>query len=96
MRTRLFPLACATDEELQLIHDPDYIHAVTLAGHGSISDALAENYGLGTDDTPIFPNMHEASSLLVGGTLTAVDYVMSGKALSRFTSWGRTSSWIYW
>ena len=36
---------------------------------------------LGTDDTPIFTNMHEASSLLVGGTLTAVDYVMSGKAL---------------
>ena len=25
--------------------------------------------------------MHEASSLLVGGTLTAVDHVMSGKAL---------------
>ena len=42
---------------------------------------IAESYGLGTDDTPIFTNMHEASSLLVGGTLTAVDYVMSGKAL---------------
>ena len=41
---------------------------------------MAENYGLGTEDTPIFPNMHEASALLVGGTLTAVDYVMSGKA----------------
>ena len=39
----------------------------------------AENYGLGTEDTPIFPNMHEASALLVGGTLTAVDDVMTGK-----------------
>ena len=66
---------------MQLIHDPDFIHAVSLAGHGQLSDEHAESYGLGTDDTPIFTNMHEASSLLVGGTLTAVDYVMSGKAL---------------
>ena len=36
-------------------------------------------YGLGTEDTPMFPNMHEASALLVGGTLTAVDAVLSGK-----------------
>ena len=27
----------------------------------------------------MFPNMHEASALLVGGTLTAVDAVLSGK-----------------
>ena len=33
-------------------------------------------YGLGTEDTPMFPNMHEASALLVGGTLTAVDAVL--------------------
>ncbi|HYK73328.1 MAG TPA: acetoin utilization protein AcuC, partial [Pseudoneobacillus sp.] len=32
-----------------------------------------------TEDTPIFPKMHDASSYLVGGALTAVDYVMSGK-----------------
>jgi acetoin utilization protein AcuC len=70
----------ATKEELQLIHDPDFIHAVSLAGQGELSNELAESYGLGTDDTPIFPNMHKASSLLVGGTLTAVDYVMNGKA----------------
>ncbi len=78
---QIIPPRSATKEELQLIHDPDFIHAVSLAGHGALSNALAESYGLGTDDTPIFTNMHEASSLLVGGTLTAVDYVMSGKAL---------------
>jgi acetoin utilization protein AcuC len=70
----------ATDEELQLIHDPNYINAVKLAGLGQLPPEKAENYGLGTEDTPIFPNMHEASSFLVGGTLTAVDYVMTGKA----------------
>lgn len=70
----------ATEEELLLIHDPNYVNAVKLASKGELPEAVAENYGLGTEDTPIFPNMHEASSFLVGGTLTAVDYVMSGKA----------------
>ncbi|MFE8697042.1 acetoin utilization protein AcuC [Cytobacillus sp. FJAT-53684] len=70
----------ATDEELQLIHDPSYVQAVKLAGSGKLSSDIADNYGLGTEDVPIFPNMHEASSLLVGGTLTAVDYVMNGHA----------------
>ncbi len=70
----------ATDEELLLIHDPNYVNAVKLASIGELPQAVAENYGLGTEDTPIFPNMHEASSFLVGGTLTAVDHVMTGKA----------------
>ncbi|PGT91189.1 acetoin utilization protein AcuC [Bacillus sp. AFS040349] len=70
----------ATIDELALIHDRKYIKAVELAGHGKLQNEEALNYGIGTEDTPIFPNMHEASSLLVGGTLTAVDYVMEGKA----------------
>ncbi|WP_053364372.1 acetoin utilization protein AcuC [Bacillus sp. FJAT-27251] len=70
----------ATEDELFLIHDPDYVNAVRLAGHGQLQSEAADGFGLGTDDTPIFENMHEASSLLVGGTLTAVDQVMTGKA----------------
>ena len=70
----------ATDEELCLIHDPNFVNAVRLAGQGKLKDEAAEGYGLGTEDTPIFENMHEASALLVGGTLTAADYVMTGKA----------------
>jgi acetoin utilization protein AcuC len=68
----------ATEEELYLIHDPDYVNAVKLAGLGQISEDIAENFGMGTEDNPIFPQMHEATSLQVGGTLTAVDLVMSG------------------
>ncbi|MED3822783.1 acetoin utilization protein AcuC [Priestia flexa] len=70
----------ATDEELALVHDPAYIQAVKDAGLGSLSTTKGESYGLGTEDTPIFHNMHEASAFLVGGTLTAVDQVMTGKA----------------
>ncbi|MBP3038902.1 acetoin utilization protein AcuC [Bacillaceae bacterium Marseille-Q3522] len=76
---QIIPPRSATLEELQLIHSKDYIHAVMLAGKGKLSAAKADNYGLGTEDTPIFPEMHEASALLAGGTLTAVDYVMQGK-----------------
>ncbi|WP_174729430.1 acetoin utilization protein AcuC [Mesobacillus harenae] len=77
----IIPPRMATDEELSLVHDPNYINAVRQAGRGLLSEDAAEGYGLGTEDTPIFPNMHEASALLVGGTLTAVDQVMSGNAL---------------
>ncbi|WP_273851083.1 acetoin utilization protein AcuC [Guptibacillus spartinae] len=70
----------ATDDEISLIHDPAYIDAVKKAGKGSLASSIAANYGLGTEDTPIFSNMHEASALIVGGTLTAVDAVMTGKS----------------
>ncbi|MCM3569629.1 acetoin utilization protein AcuC [Neobacillus mesonae] len=77
----IIPPRMASEEELLLIHDPGFINAVKKAGYGQLPKEIAENYGLGTEDTPVFPNMHEASSLLVGGTLTAVDQVMTGKAL---------------
>jgi acetoin utilization protein AcuC len=76
----IIPPKQASEDELALIHDRQYIQAVKQAGQGNLPPEKAENYGLGTEDTPIFPNMHEASSFLVGGTLTAVDYVMTGKA----------------
>ena len=76
----IVPPRMASDEELLLIHDPNYVNAVKLASSGKLAENVAENYGIGTEDTPIFPNMHEASAFLVGGTLTAVDYVMNGQA----------------
>jgi acetoin utilization protein AcuC len=71
----------ATDEELSLFHDKDYIQAVKDAGAGVLAEDRASNFGIGTEDTPIFSNMHEASARLVGGTLTAVDAVMNGEAV---------------
>lgn len=70
----------ASDEELQLIHDIGFIDAVKKASLLQLPDDKANNFGLGTEDTPIFPNMHEASSLIVGGSLTAADYVMEGRS----------------
>ncbi|WP_227936871.1 acetoin utilization protein AcuC [Alkalihalobacillus deserti] len=77
---QILPPRMATDEEIALIHDEAFIEAVKSAGKGQLNETVAANYGLGTDDTPIFPHMHEAASLLVGGTLTAVDEVMEGRS----------------
>lgn len=70
----------ASDEELSLAHDPHYIEMVKKASFETTETSIYESYGIGTEDTPIFPHMHEASASLVGGTLTAVDYVMEGKS----------------
>jgi len=69
----------ATDDEIAFIHDPAFIEAVKRAGEGKLDQKSALNYGLGTEDTPIFPNMHEASALIVGGTLLAAEKVMEGE-----------------
>jgi acetoin utilization protein AcuC len=73
--------APATDEDLLLVHDETYLQAVKEASRLESQEnpeALLA-YGLGTEDTPIFRNMHEATSLIVGGTKTAVDLVVDGR-----------------
>lgn len=75
----IVPPRMASDEELLLIHSPDFIEAVKLAGEGKLDSQKALMYGLGTEDVPIFPHMHEAAALLVGSTLTAVDEVLEGR-----------------
>lgn len=70
----------ATDEELLLAHESKYIEIVKKAGRGEISNEVGSVYGIGTEDTPIFKGMHEASAMLVGSTLTAVDEVMEGRS----------------
>jgi acetoin utilization protein AcuC len=70
----------ASDKEIALFHDVDYMEAVKRASIGQLSEDENYEFGLGTEDTPIFKGMHEASSLLVGGSLTAVDEVLQSRA----------------
>ncbi|SDN04073.1 acetoin utilization protein AcuC [Sediminibacillus halophilus] len=70
----------AKEDELALVHDPRYIEAVKQAGNGQLQQEEAWQFGLGTEDTPMFSGMHEAASLLVGGTLTAIDSVLNNRA----------------
>lgn len=66
----------AADEDmLRRAHDLDYVQAVKEAP-GSPWDV---GHGLGTPDNPVFDRMHEASSLIVGGTVLAAERIASGE-----------------
>ena len=79
-------LRVATNEELGLVHTPDYIAAVqrlsmpddaTLhAEEAAELTQLALRYGFGDGDTPALPAMHEVAARIVGGTLVALSAVM--------------------
>jgi acetoin utilization protein AcuC len=74
----------ATGEQLELVHDPAYIEAVRRAGEraarGEPLDPTSLLFGLGTTDDPVFPGMHEASSLVAGATLAAAQAVWTSAA----------------
>ncbi|MFD1428414.1 acetoin utilization protein AcuC [Kroppenstedtia sanguinis] len=76
----LHPPRLATDEELSQVHDRDYITVVQEADQENILQERLEEYGLGTEDNPVFPRIHQTSALVTGGTLEAAEIVMSGQA----------------
>ena len=74
----VFEPEMASLESLSKVHSKGYLERVMRASRGEgVADSL--EYGIGTTDTPIFAGMHEATSLVVGGTLLAAELVASGK-----------------
>jgi acetoin utilization protein AcuC len=73
--------AAASDADLLRIHTPAYIEAVKQAGHSATSGVLGAEapHGLGTEDNPVFPQMHEASAILAGGSLAAAQEIAAGR-----------------
>lgn len=72
----------AEEEELRWVHQPAYIEAVKALSVPSPQPEIirsAERYGLLDEDTPYFTGMHEAASDVAGGTVTAVEAVLSGQ-----------------
>lgn len=69
----------ATDDELLRVHSPEYVAMVRQLSEDSRAWRDGLPYGLGTDDNPIFPGMHQAAATVVGGTLRAAELVMSGE-----------------
>ncbi|MEN0137974.1 MAG: acetoin utilization protein AcuC [Rhodococcus sp. (in: high G+C Gram-positive bacteria)] len=73
--------AAASDADLLRIHTPAYVEAVKQAGHSTTSGVLGAEapHGLGTEDNPVFPQMHEASAILAGGSLAAAQEIAAGR-----------------
>jgi acetoin utilization protein AcuC len=73
--------AAAGEADLLRIHTPAYVDAVrhvTAAPPGTEPSADPP-YGLGSSDNPVFPHMHEAASVIVGGTLAAAREIAAGR-----------------
>ncbi|HEU4541152.1 MAG TPA: acetoin utilization protein AcuC [Jiangellaceae bacterium] len=68
----------ADDELLMTFHTADYVAAVRRCAVRPTSYDLA--HGLGTEDNPCFPAMHEASARVAGGTVDAALAVWEGRA----------------
>jgi len=68
----------ASDEDLVLFHDRDYIEVLKAAGEG-IRLPGAEYFGLGPGDNPIFKGLFEWSRLITGASLQAAKMVESGE-----------------
>jgi acetoin utilization protein AcuC len=83
---RRIPCAQATDEDLLLVHTPEYVDATRRAGHGEEGDWARFGYGPGDD--PIFPNMHEAASFVAGASIEAGRAVRSGEVEHAFNAAG--------
>lgn len=67
----------ASDELLLTVHDPAYIANVKAA---SIDPSRADPaYGIGTDDDPVFPKMHDAAARIVQGTVEMCRQVLAGE-----------------
>ena len=75
---RLVGAPLATLEQIATVHDERLIEAVERCGRTNRPDELV---GLGTDDNPVFPGMHEAAAHVVGASLEAFRQVWSGDSL---------------
>jgi acetoin utilization protein AcuC len=71
----------ATDQELRRLHTADYIHTVRSFDHHPLRPPAA---GIGPGDCPPFDGIHEASATVAGGSLEAVDRILSGEAEHAF------------
>jgi len=70
------------DTALTVVHTRQYIDAVREAGRpeGGRHRAIYEQlYGLGDMDNPIFPGMHEAARMLVGGSIAGAQAIARGQ-----------------
>ncbi|HEY3530424.1 MAG TPA: acetoin utilization protein AcuC [Nocardioides sp.] len=78
-RLATVPAEVADDELIATVHEPGLIDAVKRAGKDP--EAFEPAYGLGSDDNPVFADMHRAAAHVVGATTEAFRQVRSGDSL---------------
>ena len=76
---RMAAPTAASDDLLELVHDPLYVASVKRAPD-DLMGRLSLKWGLGSDDNPVFEGMHEASALVTGASVMAAEAVWTGTA----------------
>lgn len=64
----------ASDALVATVHDQAYIDQVRRVSEDPT--LIAEDFGLGTEDDPVFAGMHDASARIVGGSVIAAQSIM--------------------
>jgi len=78
-RAHLLEPYVAPDTELATVHSAEYIAAVRRAsGPDGVPDI---ERGLGTEDDPIFPAIHESSARIFGASLVAAEAVLEDRGV---------------
>ena len=78
-RLKVVPAPVATDEQLLSVHTAALVEAVRHAGANP--EWPEHTHGLGSDDNPVFADMHTAAAHVVGATVEACRQVWSGESL---------------
>jgi acetoin utilization protein AcuC len=76
----------ADDATLHLVHTEAFVDATRRAGHGEGGEWYRFGYGPG--DNPIFPEMHEAGSIVCGASVAAARAVVEGRTAHAFNAAG--------
>jgi acetoin utilization protein AcuC len=81
----------ATLSELLTAHTLPFVQAVQLAQTIARGERPATDlrvYGLGTEDNPLFPGIHEAPALLAGAALIGMQAILDGRAAHAYSPAG--------
>ena len=88
----LVPPRSATDEELGLVHSPEYIDLVKQLSdprqRAKVPRQRIIESGFDSADNPISGELHEGTALVAGATMVAAEAVASGAALHAFSPSG--------
>jgi acetoin utilization protein AcuC len=72
-----------SDRDLALVHATGYIEAVREASDWGTG--LHAGMGLGTEDNPIYPGMHDIAALTCGASVLALEEVLAGRRTRTFS-----------
>ncbi|CAN5617653.1 acetoin utilization protein AcuC [soil metagenome] len=78
----------ASDDEILTVHSTEFMNAVRDIDAGAVTTQFGLQYGVGTPDNPIFPDMHSASAAVCGATVAAAETVVKGEAQRSFNPAG--------